>query len=76
MGTGRLLDANDPSSWPLPVRLVGVGNRIMRLSAGRGPVIRWTWTVLALPVASVFWAVGMTWGRLVRRRDRARARTG
>ena len=74
MGPDRLLDAHNPSSWPLPVKLVGVGNRIMRLNAGRGPIVRWTWTVVALPVASVFWAVGQTWYRLLRRRDRARAR--
>ncbi len=70
MGSGRLLDAHDPSSWPLPVKLVGVGNRIIRIGAGRGPLIRWTWTIAALPVASVFWAVGQTWWRVSRSRDR------
>lgn len=74
MGSERLLNPHDPSSWPLPLKLVGLGNRIMRLNARRNPAIRFAWTVCALPVASVFWAVGQTWYRAVRRSDRARAR--
>jgi hypothetical protein len=69
----RLLNAHDPSSWPLPVKLVGVGNRIWRLNASRGPVIGVAWRVCVLPVAGVLWAIGLTWNRALRRRDRAHA---
>jgi hypothetical protein len=74
MGSARLLDAHDPSSWPLPVKLVGVGNRIVRIGAGHRALVRWAWTIAALPVASIFWAVGLTWLRVLRSRSRDRAR--
>jgi hypothetical protein len=74
MGSGLLLDAHDPSSWPRAVKLAGVGNRIIRLGAGRPPPIRTAWAIVALPVASVFWVVGGTWLRVPRARARARQR--
>jgi hypothetical protein len=60
--SARLLDAHDPSSWPLPVKLVGVGTRIWRLNASRGPVIGVAWRVCVVPVAGVL-AIGLTWNR-------------
>jgi hypothetical protein len=72
----RLLNAHDPSSWPLPVKLLGVGNRIWRLKANRGPVIRVGWRVCALPVVGVIWAIGLTWKRCSLRRDNCRASHG
>jgi len=69
MDRERRLDAHDPSSWPLPAKLVGIGNRIVRLGAGRGPLLRGAWVIAALPVTSIFWAVGQTWWRLRRRRQ-------
>jgi hypothetical protein len=71
--SARLLNAHDPSSWPLPVKLVGIGNRIWRLNARRGPVVGVAWRVCVLPVAGVFWAIGLTWCRALCRRDRAHA---
>ena len=72
----RLLNAHDPSSWPLPVKLVGVGNRIWRLNASRSSVIRVAWRLCALPMAGVFWAIGLTWNRCSLRRDSRRASHG
>jgi hypothetical protein len=74
--SARLLNAHDPSSWPLPVKLVGIGNRVWRLGDSRGPAVGVAWRVCVLPVAGVFWAIGLTRNRALLRRNRGQASQG
>ena len=62
--SSRMLDAHDPSSWPTPVKLAGVGNRIGAIGQrSKTPAVRYAWRLLTLPLATALWAAGTVWYR-------------
>lgn len=64
MVPSRMLDAHDAASWPTPVKLARVGNRIGAIGQrSKTPAVRYACRLLTLPLAAAVWGTGTAWYR-------------